>query len=82
MLTFTEQKDIEKGLDYLRDVQAALGEAISHYADQEKLNDWNNRWYCNAKDSYETKLEEVTKIVIQLEARSASLPTTPVANKV
>ncbi len=82
MLAYDTVLEIDKGLEYLSDVADALKSAVEHYEDQEKLNNWNEHWYRNAKNSYENKLEEVDGIIVQLEAKRASLSTHAVTPKV
>jgi hypothetical protein len=76
----TDPKLVLKAIEYYKEVCDVLKEAISHYSDLEKLNDAKYVWYQNAKDSYENKLEKVSEILVQLEARYVSLQAGPVAN--
>lgn len=82
MMSHTDPDKIQEGIEYLTDVAGALRDAVAHYQDQEKLNNWNEHWYRNAKESYEKKLGEVDLMLIQLEAKRVSVQTKPVSNEV
>lgn len=70
-----DPETLKKGLDTLKKVRSALQDGMNHYADQEKLNNWHEPWYSNARDSYESKLQKLDVVLLALEAKRVSLPT-------
>jgi len=80
--SFVDPIELFKARAKLIEVAKALKESIDGYSDQEKLNNWSQPWYMNARASYEEKLNKVNGVLLQLEARSASLQTTATADKV
>ena len=71
-----DPKLLNEAIVRLKTIGEALKEAISHYSDQEKLNNWNEHWYRNAKSSYEDKLEKLDATILQLEAKRLASPQT------
>lgn len=69
------QETLAKGIEDMKYIRAALLEGMTHYADQEKLNNWQEPWYANARDSYESKLQKLDAVLLALEAKRVSLPT-------
>lgn len=72
----TDPKQIQEAIDTLAEIRDALTEGMSHYADQEKLNNWHEPWYANARDSYEQKVAKTDAVILRLKGRLlASAPT-------
>ena len=69
------QETLARGIEDMKEIRAALLEGMTHYADQEKLNNWREPWYANARDSYADKLERVDAVILRLEAKRVSPPT-------
>lgn len=65
----TDPKEIDVAVDSLIEITKALKEAVSHYEDQEKLNNPREVWYSNARASYEDKLEKVDAMMLHLLAK-------------
>lgn len=68
-------KEATKVLSGLDDVRTALEEGISHYYNKEMLNDYSQPWYGNAKDHYESRLEQVNDAIKFLKEKYASVST-------
>lgn len=73
--TYTNPELIKDSIEQLKEIREALQEGMTHYADQEKLNNWHEPWYSNARESYENKVEKVDGVILSLEARLVGLQT-------
>ncbi len=80
--SFNNILQIDAAIEQLTEISDALKEGLTHYSDHEKLNNWNEMWYRNARESYEEKLEKVDGIILQLRGRHASLSANATAPKV
>ena len=74
---YNSHKELAADIEYLKDIRSVLSEAIEQYSNFEKLNDWRQPGYANATESYERKAQQIDIILLNLEAKSVSLPPEP-----
>lgn len=80
-----EYKNVEQldaVINSLEEMRSVLDAAIEHYSNSEKLNDWRQASYQNAKDSYERKRNQIDGIILQLGAKRANFQTPTEPTKV
>lgn len=59
----------------LLEIKELLEKTIAYYSDQEKLCNFQEPWYANARDSHERKLEKVNAALLKLGAKHVSAET-------
>lgn len=79
---FVDPIEVLKAVSDLKNVETALTEQIANYSNFELLNNLAMPWYSNAREHYEAKLDQVTTLITQLEARYASIQAVSGVNKV
>lgn len=73
---------LSNSIEELKEIGSVLQQAIDHYTELARLQDWKELSHTNAKESYESKLEKLNVLLKTMEERYARLQTKTVSNEV
>ena len=67
---YKTKDELEDAIVELKEVRDVIMAAADHYSDKEKLNDWREVWYSNAREHYQNSAFKVGQTIMQLMAKN------------
>jgi hypothetical protein len=74
-IKFHTKEQTQVAINQFEPIKSALEDAVSHYGNRELLDDFSSPWYRNAREHYESRLEQVDELLKNLKEKYASLPS-------